>query len=135
MHPELIILDEPAAALDPKHTAMVKKIVDKLTGEGITVLMATHDVNYAYAWADEVLLFHQGKLLSHGAPETVFRQTDFLKQTNLEQPGVLEIFDNLQHAGILPAGLQAPRTLPGLEVCLIKYLKPDSQNPPVGPSF
>ena len=124
MHPELIILDEPAAALDPKHTAMVKKIVDRLTQDGITVLMATHDVNYAYEWADEVLLFHQGKLLSHGSPEDLFRQTELLKTTNLEQPGVLRLFDHLTKAEILPQGLQTPRSLDQLEACLLSKLAP-----------
>lgn len=65
MHPDVIILDEPAAALDPKHTTMVNHIVDQLTEQGITVCMATHDINYAYEWADEVLLFHEGKVLMH----------------------------------------------------------------------
>ena len=120
MHPELIILDEPAAALDPKHTAMVKKIVDRLTEEGITVLISTHDVNYAYEWADKVLLFHQGKLLSSGAPEEVFRRTDLLKTTNLEQPGVLRIFDHLQAAGRLPGDLKMPKNLDQLESCLLE---------------
>ena len=126
MHPQLIILDEPAAALDPKHTAMVKKIVDRLTQDGITVLMATHDVSYAYEWADQVLLFHQGRLLGHGAPETVFRQTDLLHTTNLEQPGVLRIFDNLQKAGLLPGDLDTPRNLEQLEACLLGHLAPEA---------
>ena len=129
MHPELIILDEPAAALDPKHTAMVKKIVDRLTEDGITVLMATHDVNYAYEWADEVLLFHQGKLLSQGAPETVFRRTDLLKTTNLEQPGVLRLFDNLQKADLLPGDLKPPQNLQQLEDCLLRNLIKEKQKP------
>ena len=55
MHPEIIILDEPAAALDPKHTQMVNAIVDEMTENQITVLMSTHDVDYAYEWADRLL--------------------------------------------------------------------------------
>ncbi len=39
MHPDIIILDEPAAALDPKHTRMVNEMVNQLTDQGITVLM------------------------------------------------------------------------------------------------
>ena len=72
MHPDIIILDEPAAALDPRHTTMVNHIVEQLTEQGITVLMATHDVNYAYEWADEVMLFHEGKVLMQGTPAQVF---------------------------------------------------------------
>lgn len=115
MHPEIIILDEPAAALDPKHTKMVNHIVDCLTEEGITVLMATHDVNYAYEWADEIMLFHQGKVLLHGDPQTVFRQKKLLEKTNLEQPAVLELFDHLQERGILNPDLSAPKNLKELE--------------------
>ena len=122
MHPEIIILDEPAAALDPRHTTMVNHIVDQLTEAGITVLMATHDVNYAYAWADQVLVFHQGQVLMEGTPEQVFRETELLKKTNLRQPQVLALFDRLRTAGILPQDLEVPRTMEALEACLIQYL-------------
>ena len=122
MHPEIIILDEPAAALDPKHTTMVNRIVDQLTAAGITVLMATHDVNYAYEWADEILIFHQGQVLVHGTPAEVFRQRELLKQTNLEPPAVLELFDQLQKEGILPLDLDTPRNLKDLEQILVQKL-------------
>ena len=46
MHPDVIILDEPAAALDPKHTALVNDAVNQMTADGITVMMSTHDVNF-----------------------------------------------------------------------------------------
>lgn len=115
MHPEIIILDEPAAALDPRHTTMVNHIVDQMTEAGITVLMATHDVNYAYQWADEVLLFHQGKVLMQGSPAQVFSNPTALKQTNLEPPAVLELFDSLCKKGILKASLPLPRNLKTLE--------------------
>ena len=111
MHPDIIILDEPAAALDPKHTLMVNHIVDQMTEAGITVLMATHDVDYAYEWADEVILFHEGKVLLHGSPSQVFSNKRILSQTNLEPPAVLELFESLCRKGILKASLEIPRTL------------------------
>lgn len=115
MKPEIIILDEPAAALDPKHTTMVNHIVDQMTQNGITVLMATHDVNYAYEWADEILLFHEGKVLMHGTPAQVFSNRDVLKQTNLEPPAVLELFESLCRKGILKSSLPLPKNLNALE--------------------
>ena len=51
-----------------------------LTEAGITVLMATHDVDYAYEWADEVILFHEGKVLLHGSPAQVFSNKRVLAQ-------------------------------------------------------
>lgn len=115
MHPEIIILDEPAAALDPRHTTMVNRIVEQMTASGITVLMATHDVNYAYEWADEVILFHEGKVLMNGSPEEVFGNRAALRQTNLEPPAVLELFESLCKKGILKSSLPFPKNLKALE--------------------
>lgn len=115
MHPDIIILDEPAAALDPKHTAMVNHIVDELTAQGITVLMSTHDVNYAFAWADEIFLFKDGRVLKSGTPEEVFTDTSALRETNLTQPAVLELFDSLCTKGILKKEWKIPRNLKELE--------------------
>lgn len=128
MHPDIIILDEPAAALDPKHTIMVNHIVDQMTEAGITVLMATHDVDYAYEWADEVILFHEGKVLLHGSPSQVFSNKRILSQTNLEPPAVLELFESLCRKGILKASLEIPRNLKTLE----QYIEEIKLNPHYG---
>ena len=128
MHPDIIILDEPAAALDPKHTQMVNHIVDQMTEAGITVLMATHDVDYAYEWADEVILFHEGKFLLHGSPAQVFSNKRVLAQTNLEPPAVLELFESLCRKGILKASLEIPRNLKTLE----QYIEEIKLNPHYG---
>ena len=128
MHPDIIILDEPAAALDPRHTVMVNQIVNRMTEQGITVMMATHDVNYAYEWADEVVLFHEGKVLIHGAPAEVFGNRAALKQTNLEPPVVLELFESLCQKQILKTSLPLPKDLKTLE----KYIADIHLNPHYG---
>lgn len=115
MHPKMILLDEPAAALDPKHTAMVNRIVDQMTEQGITVLMATHDVDHAYEWADEVILLCDGKVLIHGTPAEVFTNKAALKQTNLEPPAVLELFESLCKKQILKTSLPLPKNISTLE--------------------
>ena len=125
MHPEVIILDEPAAALDPKHTTMVNHIVDRLTDEGITVLMSTHDVNYALEWADDIFLFKDGKVLMHGTPLEVFSNQSALAETNLEQPAVLQLFHSLCRKGILKSSLPLPRNLAALE----KYIENINNQP------
>ena len=111
MEPEIIILDEPAAALDPKHTNMVNETVNQLTADGITVMMSTHNVDYALEWADEVIIFHDGKVLKHGSPVEVFTDKDCLDLTNLEQPAVLKVFDRLCAKGILSKDLAVPTSL------------------------
>lgn len=115
MHPEIIILDEPAAALDPRHTQMVNQIVSKMTEQGITVLMSTHDVDYAYEWADQIFLFKDGQVLLQGTPVEVFSNATALAATNLHAPAVLELFHRLCKKGILKTSLPVPKNLGQLE--------------------
>ncbi len=115
MNPEIIILDEPSAALDPKHTRMVNEIIEKLSDTGITVLISTHDIDYAYSWADEVAVIHEGKVLSYGSPQSVFKDDKLLEKTNLRKPIVLELFDKLCKKGILSNQDDVPQSLKELE--------------------
>lgn len=118
MEPSLILLDEPAAALDPIHTRIVREIIDEISASGITVVTATHDVDYAWSWADDVLLFHEGQLLAFGSPKDVFTQKKLLETASLETPCVLKIFQALQKGGFLPESLPCPRTINELESIL-----------------
>ena len=110
MHPEVMILDEPAAALDPAHTRKVHQIVDRLTGKGITVLMATHDIDYAYRWADEIVLMHEGRVLRQGTPEAVCADREALCKAGLEPPSVLRLWECLQDKGMISRTDRHPRS-------------------------
>lgn len=115
MKPEVIILDEPSAALDPKHAALVNAIIDELTHQGITVIVSTHDMDFALGWADDVVLFHHGQVLMQGAAEYVFSNPSILAKTHLTQPPVIKLFELLCKKGILKPSLPMPRTLKTLE--------------------
>lgn len=115
MKPEVILLDEPASALDPKHTTIIYDIINRLSDEGITVLISTHDVDHAFKWADTVVLFHQGTILKKGTPEDIFRDKETLLKTNLKMPMVLELFENLCNKNILDSSLPVPKTLEKLQ--------------------
>ncbi len=114
MKPEIVILDEPTTALDPKHTALVNKAVDRMTDAGITVMMATHDVDFALEWADEVIVFKDGKAAAHGSPIDIFQDPALLRETNLEQPVVLQLYGSLKKNGLLKRDLPLPRSLKAL---------------------
>lgn len=115
MNPQIVILDEPASALDPKHTEIVNGIINLMVERGITVLISTHDVNYAYSWADEVLVFHEGKVIRHDVPIVIFSDLELLKMTNLKQPVVLEMLTSLKNKGIINETVETPKTLAELE--------------------
>ena len=108
MHPEVMTLDEPAAALDPKHTRKVQQIVDRLTEKGITVLMATHDIDYAYSWADEIVLMHRGKVIRQGTPFEVCSDREALKAASLEVPAVVRMHERLKEKGLIPEDAAPP---------------------------
>lgn len=120
MDPELIILDEPTASLDPLHTQIVRRLIDQMADTDTTVMLATHDVEYAYGWADEIILFHYGKILSQGTPEEIFTQKSLLQTANLKQPAVLSLFQKLTEEHILPSELPLPKTLETLAKYLIQ---------------
>ena len=115
MDPEVMILDEPAASLDPKHTKIVRKIVEKLTERGITVLMATHDMDYAFGWADEIVLMHEGRVLKKGMPLEVCADRKVLEKTNLEMPAVLRLYEKMKEKGMVSSQGEVPRTMEELE--------------------
>lgn len=125
MEPEIVIMDEPASALDPRHTEMVNRVVDQMTEKGITVMMATHDVDYAFAWADEAAVFHEGRVLRQGPPCEVFADKKLLEETNLVQPSVMRLFESLRRKNMIAPGLPIPRNMEELE----GYLEePSDQN-------
>lgn len=118
MHPEVMILDEPAAALDPKHTRIVEEIIERLTDKGITVLMATHDMDYAFAWADEIILMKDGQVIKEGSPGEVCGDREALERTNLEPPAVLTIYEKMLEKNLLKRGGTPPKNIRELEEML-----------------
>lgn len=119
MKPEIIIMDEPASALDPKHVSLVNDAVNQMTAKGITVMMATHDADYAFSWADEIVILKDGRVLSQGDPVSVFSNKDLLSAACLKQPAVLTLFETLCQKGLLKQGLKVPRNMD----TLIQYIQ------------
>ncbi|MDQ7246802.1 heme ABC transporter ATP-binding protein [Dongia sedimenti] len=66
--PRMLLLDEPTASLDPGHRLAVMRLLRDLAIAGIGVVLALHDLNDAARFADQVVLLHQGRILSEGGP-------------------------------------------------------------------
>lgn len=86
MRPEALLLDEITSALDPELVAEVLNIVRDLAQEGMTMFLATHEMQFAREVSDMVVFLEQGRLLEKGPPEQIFgnptepRTRQFLKQ-------------------------------------------------------
>lgn len=108
MKPEVMILDEPTAALDPKHTKKVHEIIDRLTKQGITVLMSTHDIDYAYAWANEIVLMDKGRVICQGSPANVCTDRRALEKAGLTFPTVVKLYERMRSRGLIPEDAKLP---------------------------
>jgi polar amino acid transport system ATP-binding protein len=74
MEPAVLLCDEITSALDPELVGEVLRVVEKLAEEGMTLLMVTHEMNFARKVADRVIFMHQGKVHEMGPPAQLFGQ-------------------------------------------------------------
>ncbi len=82
MSPKVLLCDEITSALDPELVGEVLKVLEQLAKEGITLVLVTHEMNFARDVGSRVVFMHQGKVWEQGDPKTVLSnpQTDELKQ-------------------------------------------------------
>lgn len=109
MKPELIIFDEPTAALDPLNAGRLEHTISRLEKQGMTMLISTHDIDFAYRWADRVLVFAEGSILADGDPVAVFKDMEVLLRAHLRRPTLLDMYDLLVERGKLPDEGRYPR--------------------------
>lgn len=74
MQPKVILFDEPTSALDPEMVQEVLGVIRGLAEEGRTMLMVTHELNFARQVSSQIMFFHQGRIEEQGTPEEVFER-------------------------------------------------------------
>jgi polar amino acid transport system ATP-binding protein len=81
MDPDVMLFDEPTSALDPELVKEVLDVMRRLAGEGMTMIVVTHEMGFAKEAADRVLFMDAGAVVEQGAPEQIFDspRTDRLK--------------------------------------------------------
>lgn len=99
MRPEVLVLDEPMAGLDAAMQKELTAILDRLHGGGMTIIIATHDLDFAYGWADQAVVLQNGRLLAEGATTEVLQRPDVHNELGGE-PFVAEISRSLTLIGI-----------------------------------
>ena len=85
MHPKAILFDEPTSALDPEMIGEVLDVMTELARDGMTMVIVTHEMNFARRVADRVIFMDNGSILEESTPEAFFtrpqtqRARDFLQ--------------------------------------------------------
>ena len=99
MEPCVILLDEPTAGLDPQGVEEMVAALERLRQARTTVVISTHDVDFALSWADSLAVLVDGKV-RHGAPTEILSDVGLVASARLRQPLVLQALAELG----LPAG-------------------------------
>lgn len=74
LRPELLLLDEPTASLDPAATLAIERLLRQALAEGTSILLVTHDVAQAKRLADEVVFLHRGRVLEQAPAASFFQR-------------------------------------------------------------
>ena len=72
MKPKILFFDEPTSALDPELTGEILKIIKNLAAEKMTMVIVTHEMNFARNVSDHVIFMDKGVIVEEGVPEKVF---------------------------------------------------------------
>jgi len=90
MEPNIMLFDEPTSALDPETIGEVLNVMKRLAEEGMTMIVVTHEMNFARRVADHVVVFERGAIMEQGSPVQIFdaplmeRTRDFLSHLGWE---------------------------------------------------
>lgn len=112
MKPEVIILDEPMANLDPRTASKILKLLLELNQElKLTLIIATHDVDLVPLFANQICILNKGQIVLQGKPQEVFSQADVLRSMDLRLPRITHLFEILSKKNQLLTNKQYPLTI------------------------
>ena len=100
MKPELMILDEPTAGLDPDGVEKVLNIMNQLNEEGMTLIISSHDIDMISKYADKIFVLYNGEIIESGNKNKIFSDMELLKKAHLRIPITTEILYNLKESGL-----------------------------------
>ena len=93
MRPKILILDEPTANLDPKGRRELAELLRTLhDSQSLTLIIATHDVNFVPEVADRACVLNCGRLVADGPMREIFSEGSVMEQANLEPPMITQLY-------------------------------------------
>ncbi|MCW3777821.1 energy-coupling factor ABC transporter ATP-binding protein [Levilactobacillus namurensis] len=107
MHPQILVLDEPTAGLDPQGRQEMMALFDRLHREqGLTIVLVTHQMEDVVAYAEQVAVMQGGRLIKTGTPQEIFQDPAWLRAHQLDVPRAARFAQKLAQRGVQwPAGL------------------------------
>ena len=101
MSPDILILDEPTAGLDPAGRNDILSCIKRLHSQkGITVILVSHSMEDIANFAHKIMIVSDAKLVSFGTPDSIFKDSQMLKNIGLNVPQVTRVVNHLRQKGI-----------------------------------
>jgi len=89
LKPDILVLDEPTAGLDPKGTKELLSLIKSLNEKGTTIVLVTHDINIVYQYASDVIVMDDGKVVKVSSPSELFNED--VEKYSLETPMIQKV--------------------------------------------
>ena len=98
MDPEVIILDEPTAGLDPQSKEQIMTLIKRIqVEENKTIILVSHDMNDVSRYADEVIVLSNGKVAEQSEPRELFKNIDKLAEWHITLPNIIRLQIDFEH--------------------------------------
>lgn len=116
--PEVLIVDEPTAGLDPAGAKMMMSLFEQVHQQGTTIILVTHDMNLVLSYCDQVIVMDQGKVAEIAKPAELFKED--IEQYSLETPNLFKFVRGLKEKG-MPLDFESVRDLDTLLDQIVAY--------------
>lgn len=99
MNPDILILDEPTAGLDPQGAKDMLDLFKKINNQGKTVIIVSHDMNQVLEYCDDVIVMNKGIVEKHESVEDLFKETQYLSSLSIDLPTITSFILQLNENG------------------------------------
>ena len=99
MDPDILILDEPTAGLDPQGTNEMMSLFKKINDLGKTIILITHDMNHVLQYCDEVVVMNHGRVEKHDSVTNIFKDSNYLNSLGIDLPIITDFILKLNNHG------------------------------------
>jgi len=99
MDPDILILDEPTAGLDPQGAKEMLTLFKKINQRGKTIILVSHDMNQVLEYCDDVIVMNKGKVEKHVTVLELFKETEYLTSLSIDLPIITSFILELNHKG------------------------------------
>ena len=99
MNPDILVLDEPTAGLDPQGARDMMNLFKRINKEGTTVILVTHDMNHVLEYCDDVVVMNKGKIEKHVTVDELFSEPEYLTSLSIDLPIITSFILELNKGG------------------------------------